>query len=94
MTDTSTPAVAVVGAIVTANHAGSSDTSTLVVTSTDKLGYYSMQLDPAYTWTITVTPVNTPSDTVRLYPVTLGAFQPPNSGQEAHNVTVGQALLG
>ena len=53
-----------------------------------------MQLDPAYTWTITVTPVNTPSDTVRLYPVTLGAFQPPNSGQEAHNVTVGQALLG
>jgi len=91
VTDTSTPAVAVVGAIVTANHAGSSDTSTLVVTSTDKLGYYSMQLDPGYTWTITVTPVNTPSDPVRLAARTLTSVQPPNTGQQANSTTLSQA---
>ncbi len=60
------PSSVVVGAIVTANIHGSADTSTVQVTSTDKNGTYNLQLDSAQVWDITVTPVNTPSDTVRL----------------------------
>jgi hypothetical protein len=60
------PSGAVVGAIVTAKISGSSDTSTVQVTSTDKNGTYNLQLDTAQVWDITVIPVNTPSDPVRL----------------------------
>jgi hypothetical protein len=56
----------VVGAIISANIHGSADNSTLQVTSSDKNGTYNLQLDSAQVWDITVTPVNTPSDTLRL----------------------------
>jgi hypothetical protein len=56
----------VIGAIVSANIHGSSDNATLQVTSTDKNGNYNLQLDISQIWDITVTPVNTPSDPIRL----------------------------
>ena len=81
---TSTP---VIGAIVSANYAGSTDTSTLVITSTDKNGTYNLQLDPSHHWDITVTPVNTPADLVRLAAKTLGD-QTVQSSLQTISVTV------
>lgn len=59
----------VAGAIVSAvpvNLDESRDSLLQQVTSTDKNGNYNLQLDDSRTWDITVTPVNTPSDTVQL----------------------------
>jgi len=57
---------AVAGAIIRA--VDTLNVNNVVITSTDVNGYFSMQLDPALHWNITVTPVNTPSDAVQLAP--------------------------
>lgn len=89
--------VMVSGAIVYANVVDNPDTTptlstdpaTEIVTSTDSLGNYDLQLDPSKTWYIKIIPVNTPADIAKGmnfagYTIT-GFIPPPGSGQTTKN---------
>ena len=91
--------VTVSGAIVYANVVDdpdgtptqSTDPATEIVTSTDSLGNYDLQLDTSKTWYIKIIPVNTPADIAKgkkFATKTIAGVKPPVLGQNTKNATL------